>query len=95
MPPTQLSFQSVFTTRSILASYWTVFVLALPLWWYTTSIQRLSLPASRVLAQADRELRFPVNLQLDSSFTAQDASNIQQILNDSYSRGLDVTVNGG
>ena len=52
---------------SILAAYWAVILLALPLWWTTTSIQRLSLPISRVEDLAQKDLHFPVDIFLDSS----------------------------
>ena len=44
----QLSFQSTTTRRGILISYWVVILAALPLWWYTTAIERLSLPRGKV-----------------------------------------------
>jgi len=60
-------FQSRKVRWSILAAYWAVILLALPLWWTTTSIQRLSLPTSRVEDLTRRDLRFPVDIVLDSS----------------------------
>ena len=54
--PSQLSFEQPRTRRYIIASYWLVVLLAIPLWWKTTSIDRLSLPASRVYAQRKREV---------------------------------------
>lgn len=53
----QLSFESAFTRRAIILSYCVVVLLALPIWWTTTSIDRLSLPAARVAAQQNREVR--------------------------------------
>ncbi|KAF9788052.1 phosphatidylinositol-glycan biosynthesis class S protein-domain-containing protein [Thelephora terrestris] len=52
---------------SILAAYWAVILLALPLWWTTTSIQRLSLPTSRVEDLSREDLRFPVDITLNPS----------------------------
>ena len=52
-PPVDLSklfFQSTTTRRRIIASYWVVIILAIPIWWRITSIDRLSLPVSRVSA---------------------------------------------
>jgi len=60
-------FQSWKVRWSILAAYWAVIILALPLWWTTTSIQRLSLPTSRVEDLSRKDLRFPVDIVLDSS----------------------------
>lgn len=44
----QLHHQSETTRRSIIAAYWIVVVLCLPLWWHLTSIERLSLPKTRI-----------------------------------------------
>ncbi|KAI9065234.1 hypothetical protein FKP32DRAFT_1647900 [Trametes sanguinea] len=62
--PAQLCFENVRTRRLIIASYWVVVLLAIPLWWKTTSIERLSLPTSRVHAQRSKELYFPVNVNV-------------------------------
>ncbi|KAI0370586.1 hypothetical protein BV20DRAFT_943936 [Pilatotrama ljubarskyi] len=64
--PAHLCFESVVTRRLIIASYWAVVLLAIPLWWKTTSIERLSLPASRVHAQRNRELFFLVDVNLEA-----------------------------
>jgi len=64
--PSTLFFQSDHVRRAILAAYWAVILLALPLWWYTTSIERLSLPTARVAAQAQIHLRIPVRLFVDA-----------------------------
>ncbi|KAI0631265.1 phosphatidylinositol-glycan biosynthesis class S protein-domain-containing protein [Trametes polyzona] len=63
--PAKLCFESVRTRRLIIASYWAVVLLAIPLWWKTTSIERLSLPTSRVYAQRSRELSFPVSVNVE------------------------------
>ncbi|KAI0676322.1 phosphatidylinositol-glycan biosynthesis class S protein-domain-containing protein [Trametes maxima] len=62
--PSELCFENVRTRRLIIASYWTVVLLAIPLWWKTTSIERLSLPTSRVYAERSRELSFPVEVNV-------------------------------
>lgn len=63
----RIFFQSKKVRWSILAAYWAVIALSLPLWWTTTSIQRLSLPTSRVEDLARKDLRFPIDVVLDSS----------------------------
>ena len=63
----RIFFQSRRARWSILAAYWAIILLAIPLWWTTTSIQRLSLPTSRVADIARKDLRFPVDIVLDSS----------------------------
>lgn len=41
-------FQTTTVKRRILLAYSLIVIFALPLWWYTTSIQRLSLPVGRI-----------------------------------------------
>ncbi|KAK1226222.1 GPI transamidase component [Marasmius sp. AFHP31] len=74
--PTTIFFQYVGVRRSIIASYWMVIFLALPLWWNTTSIERLSLPSSEVYAQADahRQFQLPIRIALDPTFASRDSS---------------------
>ena len=57
--PAQLCFENIRTRRYIIASYWLIVIFAIPLWWKTTSIERLALPASRVHAQSKREV-YPI-----------------------------------
>jgi Phosphatidylinositol-glycan biosynthesis class S protein. len=102
--PSQLFFQGDYTRRSILASYWIVIILALPLWWHTTSIERLSLPSSRVYAQAEKDLRFPVKIQFDTQFSMKNgpsfAIQLQELLDERIFRGpqkwrgIDIHVSG-
>ncbi|CCM04395.1 uncharacterized protein FIBRA_06571 [Fibroporia radiculosa] len=65
--PSKLSFQSTKTRRLILTAYWGVILLAIPLWWRTTSIERQTLPTARVNAQQGKELTFPIHVHLDVS----------------------------
>jgi phosphatidylinositol glycan class S len=94
--PSTLSFQSDRTRTCILAAYWAVVVLSLPLWWYTTSIERLSLPTTRVFAQATRQLRFPIQVTLEAD--AATTNDLQQIIDrravnaPTIWSGIDVTV---
>ncbi|TFK34450.1 phosphatidylinositol-glycan biosynthesis class S protein-domain-containing protein [Crucibulum laeve] len=79
--PSKLFYQSDGVHRSIIASYWAVILLAVPLWWYTTSIERLSLPQSRVYSQAENHLRLPVRICLvagDQQLAGQLQDSIQQ-----------------
>ncbi|KAH9852297.1 phosphatidylinositol-glycan biosynthesis class S protein [Lenzites betulinus] len=71
--PALLCFESSRTRRLIIASYWAVILLAIPLWWKATSIERLSLPTSRVNAQHSRELSYVarVNLQPSDAFAVR------------------------
>ncbi|EMD35422.1 hypothetical protein CERSUDRAFT_116191 [Gelatoporia subvermispora B] len=86
LDPTKLSSESVFTRRTIIAAYWLVVLLAVPLWWTTTSIDRLSLPTARVFAQQDKQLTFPVHVCLSTQerdlvdTAAALAREVQQLL---------------
>ena len=62
--PSKLFYQQDTIRRYIISAYWLVIVLALPLWWSTTSIERLSLPSNRVISQARNHLRIPVRLNI-------------------------------
>ena len=50
-------FESTPNRRRIIASYWLVVILALPLWWKTTSIDRLSLPENRVHGLTEKQVK--------------------------------------
>ncbi|KAJ3891189.1 phosphatidylinositol-glycan biosynthesis class S protein-domain-containing protein [Lentinula edodes] len=91
--PSTLFFQSDPIRRYIIASYWVLVALALPLWWTTTSIERLPLPTSEVLAQAQKKLEIPLEICLDSAFLNQ-VSSIQDSLHHA-SPYLDVQMNNG
>ncbi|OBZ67582.1 GPI transamidase component PIG-S [Grifola frondosa] len=100
-PPllSRLSFESVLTRRYVVASYWLVVLFALPLWWSTTSIDRLSLPASRVHAQQRRNVIFPVHIHVNSTAISDVAPFIQEVQQrlkaDTYtlqSSGIDARV---
>ncbi|TFK73499.1 hypothetical protein BDN72DRAFT_834629 [Pluteus cervinus] len=62
--PSKLFFESENVRRIILFAYWAVIIAATPLWWYTTSIERLSLPTSRVRSQAGNQLKITVPIHL-------------------------------
>ena len=62
--PAKLFFQKDNTRRSIVIAYWSVIILAVPLWWYTTSIERLTLPSYHVHQQAENHLQLPVRICL-------------------------------
>jgi len=55
--PSTLPFEQPSTRVRILASYLLLVVLGLPLWWSTTSIERLSLPTSLVDSLGSKEVR--------------------------------------
>ncbi|KAJ7073530.1 phosphatidylinositol-glycan biosynthesis class S protein-domain-containing protein [Mycena belliarum] len=96
--PSKLFYQTDYNRRLIIASYWVIIVLAVPLWWYTTSIERLSLPASRVHSHAGNQLRFPVHIKLESAQDASLSISLQQLILDRVRtspqawKGLDVKV---
>ncbi|KAG7448779.1 uncharacterized protein BT62DRAFT_1057193 [Guyanagaster necrorhizus] len=72
--PASTFFQSDRVRRLIIASYWVVILLATPLWWHTTSIERLSLPTAQVQYQAKTLLSFPIAIRLDPSLVQDDPS---------------------
>jgi hypothetical protein len=54
--PSTLTFEQPRTRVWILTSYLLLVFLAVPLWWSTTSIERLSLPTSRVDSLGSKEV---------------------------------------
>ena len=64
--PAKLFYQTDKTRRSIVIAYWSIIILAAPLWWYTTSIERLSLPSRHVHQQAENHLQLPVRICLQT-----------------------------
>ncbi|KAK0192807.1 phosphatidylinositol-glycan biosynthesis class S protein-domain-containing protein [Armillaria mellea] len=88
--PSSIFFQSQRVRRLIIASYWVVILLATPLWWHTTSIERLSLPTAQVQYQAKTVLSFPVIIRLDPSLVQDDPSitgKLQQLFDARSSKG--------
>ena len=63
--PKSLFYQQVSLRRAIIASYWTIILLAVPLWWYTTSIERLALPSGRVQQLAHNNLELPIPICIE------------------------------
>ncbi|KAK0530815.1 hypothetical protein OC834_003171 [Tilletia horrida] len=60
-------FQNAFTRRAIVAALWTGIVLAVPLWWQTTTILRLPLPEAELASWTERgacPIRIPLHLRL-------------------------------
>jgi GPI-anchor transamidase subunit S len=51
------AFQQARMRRLLMGVYLAVIILAIPLWWSLTSIERLSLPATQVNALADHKVR--------------------------------------
>ncbi|KAI0754377.1 phosphatidylinositol-glycan biosynthesis class S protein-domain-containing protein [Daedaleopsis nitida] len=102
LDPARLCFESDRTRRYIISSYWLVILLAIPLWWQTTSIDRLALPASRVQAERQREVLFPVTVNLegkdgeDASHTARMVQSWLQLGEDAaLENAINITVTAG
>ncbi|KAA1472038.1 hypothetical protein DENSPDRAFT_896001 [Dentipellis sp. KUC8613] len=82
--PSKLLFEQPKIRRIILASYWAIVILAIPLWWTTTSIERLSLPAARVHAQEDKQLHFPLHVEFETADPGLDAGGIARDVEASF-----------
>ncbi|KAJ3484833.1 hypothetical protein NLI96_g5363 [Meripilus lineatus] len=91
LDPSTLSFESLWSRRRIIASYWLVVLLAVPLWWKATSIDRLSLPENRVRGLSGKEISFPLRIHLDSSAVSHSVSEIAdavtKVLSDDLKEG--------
>ncbi|KAL1704830.1 phosphatidylinositol-glycan biosynthesis class S protein-domain-containing protein [Schizophyllum commune] len=91
--PSKIHYQANHVRRLIIASYWLVIVLALPLWWRTTSIERLGLPQGRIGSLGDKSSRFSIGLSVQSERVreALDRPHWKERL---AGEGLDVRVAG-
>lgn len=81
--PDSLFFQSNRIRRLVIAGYCLFILAAVPLWWYTTSIERLSLPSTRVRALATKHLQIKVPLHIrtdDDSLALGIQSELEQVV---------------
>jgi len=76
--PGTLFYQKDVVRRSIISAYWAVIILSLPLWWYATSIERLTLPSRRVQQLAQQNLTLPVTVCIEAN--APLVNQVQNIL---------------
>ncbi|KIM46880.1 hypothetical protein M413DRAFT_16477 [Hebeloma cylindrosporum] len=76
--PGTLFFQKDGIRRSIISSYWAAIILSLPLWWYFTSIERLTLPSSRVQQLAQQHLTLPISVCIEANTSL--VNQVQSIL---------------
>jgi phosphatidylinositol glycan class S len=77
--PADILFQKDGVRRAIIIAYWTAIILAIPLWWHTTSIERLPLPEARVSQQVDKPVTIPVTICLQGANLAL-SSRLQNAL---------------
>lgn len=95
--PKDLFFQQDGIRRAIIAAYWTVILLAIPLWWHTTSIERLPLPDARVSQQVNKPVSIPVQICIEGANEGL-VSRIQMGVRGSVPvrwKGLEVEIVGG
>lgn len=78
--PSTLFYQQDGIRRSVVTAYWIVIILAIPLWWSTTSIERLALPDSSIQQQAQRALELPVTICLETSDRTLEGKVVQGLL---------------
>jgi phosphatidylinositol glycan class S len=77
--PAALFHQSKAVKRAVILAYWSLILLAVPLWWRTTSIQRLALPEPRISSNARKHLELPVSLCVED---ARIKSSLQSFLDE-------------
>lgn len=97
--PSKLFFQADSVRRSILSAYWLIILLSIPLWWSTTSIERLSLPSFQVISQTRNHLSIPVRLRLEIGSDGElVATQLQNLIDERIKRtpehweGLEIHV---
>ncbi|KAG6873091.1 hypothetical protein C0995_003137 [Termitomyces sp. Mi166 len=90
--PSKIFFQAEHVRRLIIAAYWFIIITALPLWWYTTSIERLWLPSSPVIEQARHNLRIPVRIGLQPGLDRQQLQKQLHLIIPQQWEGLDIQL---
>lgn len=65
--PSKLIFQTPSLRRTIILAYWIIIILAIPLWWSATSIERLSLNTAHILELGKTELKIPIRIYVDET----------------------------
>ncbi|EJU02454.1 hypothetical protein DACRYDRAFT_107371 [Dacryopinax primogenitus] len=71
------------TRRWIVASYWLVVLLCLPVWYYMTSIERLPLPTERIGLLEGKRVTFPIKIDLDLG------NQFDSVQRGMYARGME------
>ena len=95
--PADIFFQKDGVRRAIVAAFWTVIILAIPLWWHTTSIERLPLPDARVSNQVSKSVSIPVRVCVEGASDGL-VSRVQAGVTwkvPARWKGLEVTIAGG
>ncbi|KAL1695748.1 phosphatidylinositol-glycan biosynthesis class S protein-domain-containing protein [Schizophyllum commune] len=97
--PSKIHYQANHVRRLIIASYWLVIVLALPLWWRTTSIERLGLPQGRIGSLGDKSLRFSIGLSVGDGISVENERVREALQRPAFKQrlageGVDVRVAG-
>lgn len=65
--PSTLIFQTPSLRRTIIAAYWIIIILAVPLWWSATSIERLPLDTAHILELGKTKLKIPIRIYVDET----------------------------
>ncbi|KAF8137502.1 phosphatidylinositol-glycan biosynthesis class S protein-domain-containing protein [Boletus edulis] len=86
--PQRLPFESPKIRRLVLGSYWTIIIIALPFWWRLTSIERIALPSDHVRTQLNRNLIFPLDVQLDAPSFGNTTSHLSRELDEVLAQTL-------
>ncbi|KAH9061068.1 phosphatidylinositol-glycan biosynthesis class S protein-domain-containing protein [Lactarius vividus] len=82
--PSTLLFQKPWIRRWIFGSYLALVLLGLPLWWRTTSIERLSLPTLRIDSLGGKELHLPISVAVDAASTGTLSDNLVHRLRSTF-----------
>ncbi|CAE6510829.1 unnamed protein product [Rhizoctonia solani] len=60
----------------IIIAYWTVLIVAAPVWWVLTTVQRLPLPVAQVKEVGSKHIRIPIDVNVDVTDGLCDATTL-------------------
>ncbi|CAE6423686.1 unnamed protein product [Rhizoctonia solani] len=60
----------------IIIAYWAVLIIAAPVWWVLTAVERLPLPETQVKEAGSKYMRIPIDINVDVTDGLCDATTL-------------------
>ncbi|CUA73717.1 GPI transamidase component PIG-S homolog [Schizosaccharomyces pombe 972h-] [Rhizoctonia solani] len=77
----------------IIIAYWVVLIIAAPVWWVLTTVERLPLPETRVKQVGSKHIRIPVDINIDVADGLCDATTLAAKLQIAWDKSHQVELN--